>query len=194
MAINFTTILPGGDFKTFSIPHNPEDGSLQGRLLLAVDAAGRLEDHFRIVFGGGQKPSVNFSGANISDHPALTSFKFRIEAGRPGEHRLQEKLLLFQVGGPRGHGGSRQNPGQLRARGRRWPPVLRRLGGRQEGQETSGSRSPLVSPGQCGLRLQAHAPSSSRDGQSSPQGRQAGEGHHPRHRAGRLDSLQPHGQ
>ena len=80
MAINFTTILPGGDFETFSIPHNPEDGSLQGRLLLAVDAAGRLEDHFRIVFGGGQKPSVNFSGANISDHPALTSFKFRIEA------------------------------------------------------------------------------------------------------------------
>ena len=43
MAINFTTILPGGDFETFSIPHNPEDGSLQGRLLLAVDAAGRLD-------------------------------------------------------------------------------------------------------------------------------------------------------
>ena len=79
MPINLINTLPSGGFETFRILRDPEDGSLQGRLLLSVDASGRLEDHFRIVFGGGQNPSVNFSGAKISDHPALTSFRFKLE-------------------------------------------------------------------------------------------------------------------
>ena len=79
MPINLINTLPSGGFETLSILRDPEDGSLQGRLLLSVDASGRLEDHFRIVFGGGQNPSVNFSGTKISDHPALTSFRFKLE-------------------------------------------------------------------------------------------------------------------
>ena len=79
MPINLINTLPSGGFETFRILRDPEDGSLQGRLLLSVDASGCLEDHFRIVFGGGQNPSVNFSGAKISDHPALTSFRFKLE-------------------------------------------------------------------------------------------------------------------
>ena len=74
MPVNLTNTRPSGEFETYRIQASTDDGSLQGRLLLAVDASGRLEDHFRIVFGGGQKPSTNFSGAKISDHPALTPF------------------------------------------------------------------------------------------------------------------------
>ena len=80
MPVNLTNTRPSGEFETYRIPASTDDGSLQGRLLLAVDASGLLEDHFRIVFGGGQKPSTNFSGAKISDHPALTPFRFNLEA------------------------------------------------------------------------------------------------------------------
>ena len=59
---------PRGDFETYRIPPNPDDDALQGRLLIQVAASGRLEDHFRVVFGGGQHPSVTFSG-QISNHP-----------------------------------------------------------------------------------------------------------------------------
>lgn len=78
-AVHLLNTLPGGKFETYQIPPNPDDASLQGRLLLAVDASGRLEDHFRIVFGGGQRPSINFSGAKISDHPALTPYRFSVD-------------------------------------------------------------------------------------------------------------------
>ena len=50
MAVHFLDSLPGGDFESYQIPHNAEDGSLQGRLLIQVAASGRLEDHFRITF------------------------------------------------------------------------------------------------------------------------------------------------
>ena len=59
MAVHFLDSLPGGDFESYQIPHNAEDGSLQGRLLIQVAASGRLEDHFRITFRGGQHPSVS---------------------------------------------------------------------------------------------------------------------------------------
>ena len=79
MPVHVTDSLPGGDFDTFRIPPNPEDGSLQGRLLIQVAASGRLEDHFRIVFGGGQHPSVTFSGSKISNHPIFAPYYFRLE-------------------------------------------------------------------------------------------------------------------
>ena len=82
MLVNLTNTRPSGEFETYRIPASTDDGSLQGRLLLAVDASGPLEDHFRIIFGGGQKPSTSFSVsvAKISDHPALTPFRFNLEA------------------------------------------------------------------------------------------------------------------
>ena len=79
MPVNVLDSLPAGDFDSYRIPRNLEDGALQGRLLLAVDASGRLEDHFRIVFGGGQQPSTNFAGSKISDHPALNPFRFSLD-------------------------------------------------------------------------------------------------------------------
>ena len=79
MPLNVVDSLPAGDFDSYRIPRNLEDGALQGRLLLAVDASGRLEDHFRIVFGGGQQPSTNFAGSKISDHPALNPFRFSLD-------------------------------------------------------------------------------------------------------------------
>ena len=69
MLVHVSDALPGGDFETYRIPPNPDDGSLQGRLLIQVSASGRLEDHFRVVFGGGQHPSVTFSRQKISNHP-----------------------------------------------------------------------------------------------------------------------------
>ena len=79
MPVHVTDSLPGGDFDTFRIPPNQEDGSLQGRLLIQVAASGRLEDHFRIVFGGGQHPSVTFSGSKISNHPIFAPYYFKLE-------------------------------------------------------------------------------------------------------------------
>ena len=79
MHINVLEAQPGGQFQNYRIPPDPEDGSLQGRLLLAVGASGRLEDHFRIIFGGGQQPTVSFNGDKISDHPALTPYSFRMD-------------------------------------------------------------------------------------------------------------------
>ena len=79
MHINVLEAQPGGQFNNYRIPPIPDDGSLQGRLLLAVGASGRLEDHFRVVFGGGQQPTVSFTGDKISDHPAITPYKFRMD-------------------------------------------------------------------------------------------------------------------
>ena len=79
MPVHVTDSLPGGDFDTFRIPPNQEDGSLQGRLLIQVAASGRLEDHFRIVFGGGQHPSVTFPGSKISNHPIFAPYYFKLE-------------------------------------------------------------------------------------------------------------------
>ena len=70
---------PQGDFETYRIPPNPDDGALQGRLLIQVAASGRLEDHFRVVFGGGQHPSVTFSGQKISNHPIFGPYNFRLD-------------------------------------------------------------------------------------------------------------------
>ena len=69
---------PRGDFETYRIPPNPDDGALQGSLLIQVAASGRLEDHFRVVFGGGQHPSVTFSG-QISNHPIFGPYNFRLD-------------------------------------------------------------------------------------------------------------------
>ena len=80
MPVHVLDSLPGGDFDTYRIPPNQEDGSLQGRLLIQVAASGRLEDHFRIVFGGGQHPSVSFSGRKISTHPIFGPYNFHLEA------------------------------------------------------------------------------------------------------------------
>ena len=79
MHISALEAQPGGQFDNYHIPPSPDDGSLQGRLLLAVGASGRLEDHFRVVFGGGQQPTVSFNGDRISDHPAISPFKFRMD-------------------------------------------------------------------------------------------------------------------
>ena len=79
MAVHFLDSLPGGDFESYQIPHNAEDGSLQGRLLIQVAASGRLEDHFRITFGGGQHPSVSFPGMKISTNPLFSPYTFKYE-------------------------------------------------------------------------------------------------------------------
>ena len=79
MVVNFLESLPGGDFESYQIPHNTEDGSLQGRLLIQVAASGRLEDHFRITFGGGQHPSVSFPGSKISTNPLFSPYTFKYD-------------------------------------------------------------------------------------------------------------------
>lgn len=79
MPVTFLDSMPGGDFDTYRIPHNTEDGSLQARLLIQVTAAGRLEDHFRIIFGGGQHPSVTFPGLKISTNPLFSPYTFKLE-------------------------------------------------------------------------------------------------------------------
>ena len=79
MPLHVSDALPGGDFETYRIPPNPDDGALQGRLLIQVAASGRLEDHFRVVFGGGQHPSVTFSGQKISNHPIFGPYNFRLD-------------------------------------------------------------------------------------------------------------------
>ena len=94
MAVHFLDSLPGGDFESYQIPHNAEDGSLQGRLLIQVAASGRLEDHFSITFGGGKHPSVS-CGKNYlqttSSRPQMVSLgqlSLRFQASAAGSASL----------------------------------------------------------------------------------------------------------
>ena len=79
MHINVLETRPAVKFGTYKPPAIAGDDSLQGRMLIRVSSAGRLEDHFRLAVGGTNQIAANFNGPDISDHPALAAFKFRLE-------------------------------------------------------------------------------------------------------------------
>ena len=79
MHINVLETRPATEFGSYRPPAIAGDDSLQGRMLNRVSSAGRLEDHFRVTVGGTNLIAANFSGPDISDHPALAAFQFRLE-------------------------------------------------------------------------------------------------------------------
>ena len=79
MHINVLETRPATEFGSYRPPAVAGDDSLQGRMLNRVSSAGRLEDHFRVTLGGTNQIAANFSGPDISDHPALAAFQFRLE-------------------------------------------------------------------------------------------------------------------
>ena len=79
MHINVLEMRPAAEFGTYKPPAIAGDDSLQGRMLIRVSSAARLEDHFRLAVGGTNQIAANFNGPDISDHPALAAFKFRLE-------------------------------------------------------------------------------------------------------------------
>ena len=79
MHINVLETRPATEFGSYRPPAVAGDDSLQGHMLIRVSSAGRLEDHFRVTVGGTNLIAANFSGPDISDHPALAAFQFRLE-------------------------------------------------------------------------------------------------------------------
>ena len=49
MHINVLEMRPAAEFGTYKPPAIAGDDSLQGRMLIRVSSAGRLEDHFRLA-------------------------------------------------------------------------------------------------------------------------------------------------
>ena len=82
MHINVLETRPAAEFGSYRPPSIAGDDSLQGLMLIRVSSAGRIEDHFRVTVGGTNQIAANFSGPDISDHPALAAFKFRLEIDR----------------------------------------------------------------------------------------------------------------
>ena len=79
MHINVLETRPATEFGSYRPPAVAGDDSFQGRMLIRVSSAGRLEDHFRVTLGGTNQIAANFSSPDISDHPALAAFQFRLE-------------------------------------------------------------------------------------------------------------------
>ena len=79
MHINVLETRPATEFGSYRPPAVAGDDSLQGRMLIRVSSAGRLENHFRVTVGSTNLIAANFSGPDISDHPALAAFQFRLE-------------------------------------------------------------------------------------------------------------------
>ncbi len=73
-----TEIRPAHEFDQFPGTHGDE-GELCGHLLVEVNAAGRAEDHFRVVLTGGHKLSHTFGASALVDCPALAQFTLTYE-------------------------------------------------------------------------------------------------------------------
>ena len=84
MHINVLETRPAAEFGGYRPPAITGDDSLQGRMLIRVSGAGRLEDHFHLAVGGVNQIAATFAGSDISDHPALINYTFRLEID-PGE-------------------------------------------------------------------------------------------------------------
>ena len=192
MPVHVLDSLPGGDFDSYRIPPNQEDGSLQGRLLIQVAASGRLEDHFRIVFGGGQHPSVSFSGRKISTHPIFGPYNFHLEAD-PENVDIKTNAFVSKWEDLESMVASDRlavSTEELQDANQHFREAW------EAAKKTSRPRRPaaLVCTGELSLRLQASSAGTSGLCSSSTQGRQAGQGYHQNSRACSLDSGQPNGQ
>ena len=79
MHVNVLEIKPNAEFGTYRPPAVPDDDSLVGRLLVRISNTARLEDHFKIALGGAQVIQANFAGPDLSLHPQIQRFRFRLE-------------------------------------------------------------------------------------------------------------------